>query len=294
MVTLSHDHESEGLPPRRTGIDLVGELPWGAHICLFYETTQDLLDAATAYFKAGLEDGEFCIWALSDPLTPENAIHSLGESIPGFARHLAAGDIEVVSGYEWYLRDGEIDSRRITSGWHAKLSKARSKGYAGMRVCGNAFWIETSQWKDFCAYEAELDGSLSGREMLVLCTYSLSASRAVDLLDVARVHNFSLARRHGRWEFLETPELALARKEIGRLKSAIDILSNPFPGHDTLTPRERVALAQIIKGASTKEAARNLNISPRTVEFHRANILRKLGARNVAELIRKVIGGAGD
>jgi DNA-binding NarL/FixJ family response regulator len=61
-----------------------------------------------------------------------------------------------------------------------------------------------------------------------------------------------------------------------------------------LTPRERVALAQIIKGASTKEAARNLNISPRTVEFHRANILRKLGVRNVAELIRKVIGGAGD
>ncbi len=76
---------------------------------------------------------------------------------------------------------------------------------------------------------------------------------------------------------------------IRRLNGAIDILSNPFPGHEMLTERERVALAQIVKGASSKAAARNLNISPRTMEFHRANILRKLGVRNVAELIHKVL-----
>lgn len=77
---------------------------------------------------------------------------------------------------------------------------------------------------------------------------------------------------------------------IRRLNGAIDILSNPFPGHEMLTLRERAALAQIVTGASSKAAARNLNISPRTMEFHRANILRKLGVRNVAELIYKVLG----
>lgn len=77
---------------------------------------------------------------------------------------------------------------------------------------------------------------------------------------------------------------------IRRLDGAIDILSNPFPGVEMLTGRERVVLAQIVKGASSKAAARNLNISPRTMEFHRANILRKLGVRNVAELIYKVLG----
>jgi DNA-binding CsgD family transcriptional regulator len=57
-----------------------------------------------------------------------------------------------------------------------------------------------------------------------------------------------------------------------------------------LTPRERAALAQIVKGASNKEAARVLGISPRTVEFHRTNILRKLNARNVVELVGIVLG----
>jgi DNA-binding CsgD family transcriptional regulator len=56
-----------------------------------------------------------------------------------------------------------------------------------------------------------------------------------------------------------------------------------------LTPRERVVLAQIVKGASSKDAARTLGISPRTVEFHRANILEKLGAKNTAELVRLAV-----
>jgi DNA-binding CsgD family transcriptional regulator len=171
----------------------------------------------------------------------------------------------------------------------AKLHEAQTRGYEGMRVSGDAFWIETSLWKEFTEYDAELDRAVLDREMIVLCTYS--HSHAVNLADVARAHNFSMARRHGQWEYLENPELAQARRQIRRLNGAIDILSNRGPFHDVLTPRERVALAQIVRGASTKEAARNLGISPRTMEFHRANIMRKLKARNVAELIHKVLGG---
>ena len=52
--------------------------------------------------------------------------------------------------------------------------------------------------------------------MIVLCIYWLHASRAVDLMDVARTHQFTVARRNGDWEFLETPELKQAnRKSVG-------------------------------------------------------------------------------
>lgn len=275
---------------RDSGIDRIGAIPWGAHICLFYETVADLLEVNAAYLAAGLADGEFCIWAVSDPATMSDAEAALQQAVPDFAKRKRAGQIELAPGKDWYLKGDEFSAQRITSGWHEKLDWALAASFNGMRVSGNAFWIETNKWHEFCEYEAELDHSMAGRCMLVLCTYRLGASRAVDLLDVARTHNFSLAIRNGRWEFLETPELVQARKEISRLNGAIDVLSKPFPGHDTLTPRERAALAQIVKGASAKEAARDLNISPRTMEFHRANILRKLGARNVAELIHKVLG----
>jgi DNA-binding CsgD family transcriptional regulator len=53
-----------------------------------------------------------------------------------------------------------------------------------------------------------------------------------------------------------------------------------------LTPREREVLAQITSGASNKEGGRDLGISTRTFEVHRAHIMEKLGAKNAADLVR--------
>ena len=57
----------------------------------------------------------------------------------------------------------------------------------------------------------------------------------------------------------------------------------------SLTPRERQVLAEIMAGASNKEAGRALGISPRTIEVHRARIMEKLGARNACDLVRIVL-----
>jgi FixJ family two-component response regulator len=62
-----------------------------------------------------------------------------------------------------------------------------------------------------------------------------------------------------------------------------------FPGREPLTRREREVLQQFTAGASNKEAGRTLGISPRTIEDHRANIMKKLGARNAADLVRIVM-----
>src|SRR5438309_10946430 len=38
---------------RKTGISVVGDRPWGSHLCLFYETKEDLLEMVVPYLKAG-------------------------------------------------------------------------------------------------------------------------------------------------------------------------------------------------------------------------------------------------
>ena len=60
-------------------------------------------------------------------------------------------------------------------------------------------------------------------------------------------------------------------------------------GFSQLTPREREVLQLITNGQSNKEAGRDLGISPRTVEVHRARVMEKLGARNTADLMRIVL-----
>lgn len=62
--------------------------------------------------------------------------------------------------------------------------------------------------------------------------------------------------------------------------------NRPAEPYDTLTDRERVVLQLSAQGASSKEIARHLGISPRTAETHRGNLMRKLGLQNRAALIR--------
>ncbi len=72
----------------------------------------------------------------------------------------------------------------------------------------------------------------------------------------------------------------------GPVKAHADI---PHPYPSTLTTREVEIVALIAAGLSSKEIAAKLFISVKTVETHRANIMEKLGVRNVPELVRYAI-----
>ena len=85
--------------------------------------------------------------------------------------------------------------------------------------------------------------------------------------------------------------MASLNQAISKFANAPNVLSrSSVPAHVYLTPRESLILAEIVEGLSSKEIARELELSPRTIEFHRANLLRKWGAKNTAHLVRKVLG----
>lgn len=110
------------------------------------------------------------------------------------------------------------------------------------------------------------------------------------------------AIKNGALDFIEKP--FRGSEIVGRLNEAIDayarrksgnvsnIQTLHLPGREPLTRREREVLEQFTKGASNKEAGRHLGISPRTIEDHRANIMKKLGARNAADLVRIVMSAS--
>jgi FixJ family two-component response regulator len=56
-----------------------------------------------------------------------------------------------------------------------------------------------------------------------------------------------------------------------------------------LTPRERQVVTMIVAGRTTKEIARDLRVSPRTIDAHRSHIMSKMGTRRVTELVRLAV-----
>ena len=57
-----------------------------------------------------------------------------------------------------------------------------------------------------------------------------------------------------------------------------------------LTPRETEVLNAIVSGSTSREVAARIGVSPRTIDFHRSNIMQKMHARNMADLMRAVLG----
>jgi PAS domain S-box-containing protein len=69
-------------------------------------------------------------------------------------------------------------------------------------------------------------------------------------------------------------------------------ISQRRPVTATLTVREREIAQQLAAGATSKQIARALGISPRTVEAHRARLMRKFGAASAGELLARLVGAA--
>jgi transcriptional regulator with PAS, ATPase and Fis domain len=207
---------------RKTGVDVVGDMPWGTHFCLFYETLMDLLEPLVSYCKAGLESQEFCLWAVAAPLTGEDVTHALKRAVPDFDRYVDDQSIEIVLARDWYLQDGRFDRKRVTGGWNEKLARASARGYAGVRVTGDSAWLEKQDWKDFCEYEDSINHSIANQRLTVLCTYPLAAFGAAEILDVVRTHQFAVTNRRGTWDVIETAGHKQAKAEIKRLNEGLE------------------------------------------------------------------------
>ena len=77
--------------------------------------------------------------------------------------------------------------------------------------------------------------------------------------------------------------ILIIRQDAIFVETGDNSLKDPY---DLLTPRETGILQMMAEGKSSNEIAEKLSISPRTVEIHRARIMKKLGLRNLSELIR--------
>jgi DNA-binding CsgD family transcriptional regulator len=75
----------------------------------------------------------------------------------------------------------------------------------------------------------------------------------------------------------------------GKDPRAAGVMFSSDPGQKPLTRREREVLSLISEGFSNKQGALRMQISPRTFESHRAEAMRKLGARNTADLVRTAL-----
>ena len=187
-----------------SGLPAVGAVPWGSHLCHFYRSREDLTEPLVSYFRQGLDNNEQCLWITGAPLGADLARRALEAEVPDLARRERAGQIEIIDHSDWYARSGKMDGESVLRSWLDREQAALARGFTGLRITGNTFWLERSEWESFADYEAAVHEAFRGRSILALCSYSLERCTIDDVLEVLRNHEFALVRRDGAWELIRS------------------------------------------------------------------------------------------
>ena len=201
------------------------DMPWGSHVCQFYNTKEDLLDVLVPYFKQGLERNEACVWLVGD-LTIEEAKNALAVAVPDLDRYLAKGQMQIRHYTEFYTNpNGTVKpARELSDQFAAMGSTVQANGFAGLRASGSVSWVNDGEsMSRFMDYETKVNLAIQNSRIMAVCTYPAQAAAMCRCRELIHNHGKIFVKR-GEWvhdktkdaEKIELVFASLAGQETGR------------------------------------------------------------------------------
>lgn len=192
MNPLAHVTEC-GLPGVKT-------IPYGVHMCHFYETRAELAAALVPFFVAGLKKQERCIWVTAAPLDAAAAAAELrkaGLNVDALVRRGAL----VISDASSFFANVKMGAE-VVDLWLAEESRALAAGYTGLRVTGNTNFVPAADWSKFMDYEELMNQACPERRIVALCSYLRERCGATEIAETVQRHSCTLDQPDEGWRII--------------------------------------------------------------------------------------------
>jgi two-component system, sensor histidine kinase PdtaS len=176
------------------------DMPWGSHVCQFYDGKEDLVKMLVPYFKQGLERHEACMWLVGD-LTVEEARNALAAVVPDLDRFMGTGQMQIRHYAEFYTNaNGTVKpSAELSDGFAAVGSTARANGFEGLRASGSVSWVNDAESMSlFMDYETKVNLAIQNSRIMAVCTYPAQAAAMCRCRELIHNHGKIFVKR-GEW-----------------------------------------------------------------------------------------------
>ncbi|HEX7185231.1 MAG TPA: MEDS domain-containing protein [Thermoanaerobaculia bacterium] len=189
----------------------LARLRQGDHLCLIYESYDELTAALVAFFKTGLTAGERCLYIGSPPGSHriEGALRDAGLPV---GRELDRGALVLLTQRERWLPGGTFDPWAMMDLLRQAEQQALDDGFSGLRATWDMGWVldGVPGRERLIEYEAHLNRFLAGSRTSALCRYSRSRTEALLIHDVLHTHPLAvLGEQVCPNVFYEPPEMVL-------------------------------------------------------------------------------------
>lgn len=197
------------------------EMKSGNHFNLFYEDVDELTDVLVLYFKAGLENNDFCAWKISPPLKIDSAINAMINAGIDVDHYVSSGQLIIFSHTEWLTPEGELDFNLVSSEFIEMYQDAIMKGFANMRCTGDVSIVSDDMWSDFIEFENAADTLIKTNKIICLCTYPLEGCSKSHIIDGIGAHEGTIIKRSDGWIILKDVFRERYKNNIASMKNHI-------------------------------------------------------------------------
>lgn len=193
--------------------------------------------------------------------------------------YLVDDDVGVTDGLSWLLESVKIPSRAFASP-QAFLAAARQH-------TGVACAVVDLRMPEMSGLELQQRLSEAGCDMpLIFLTAHGDVSAAVHAMQAGAVDFVQKPFNPERFLASVRKSMRQASTRFAQRQQSLSLQRRLA----SLSPREAEVLQAMLAGETSKEIARGLGISPKTVDVHRANIVRKMGADSSTQVVRELAG----
>jgi DNA-binding CsgD family transcriptional regulator len=273
------------------GIARLDQIPLGTHLCALYSGSAERDDLLFPFLREGIRHGDTCLCYING-LEPEavraRAVHEAAAVDP------SREQLDVRPASEVYLQSGKFSVEHMASVLSDNLARVVARGSGMLRATGEmplpGVLTQPHGADDFFTYEAVLNDLVDQKPAVVMCMYDLQRFGLEMVVAVLKTHPVVLLGRTvlGNPHFPTRAEYHadVAASTEGHPQGAAAaaaraIVSDPWP---LLTVSELRIAGLVVEALTNREIAKQLSVSPHTVDAHMKHMYTKLDIHSRVEL----------
>jgi DNA-binding CsgD family transcriptional regulator len=241
------------------------------HLCHLYSNDTEKLEMGTSFIIYGVKNNEKCLY-ISDNLLLKEFVERLtgsGINIDKARREKVFEELIILGRQMEQIKDPNSFIRFLNSKIELALQGGR-KLVRVLMVRDTLLYTHELLWT-----EALLDKLCSEKSAIAMCQYEIAKANCEASINLFKTHPRIILENH----LHDSPFYTLPEEIIPKVQEE-------STKYTALTPMEKRILRYIVEGYSNKGIAKEISKSVKTVETHRANIMRKLGIHKLVDLVK--------
>lgn len=199
---------------RNSGIDIIGDIPWGTHIGQLYSSKADFFDVGAPYIQSGLADNELCLWIYSQNTSYEEVKDNIGRFAGNIDEYIESGQLMIIPYTEWYITDNDFNEVRVNKQWKELIRFALKNGFEGLRAVADTSWLERSYFRSFSSYEQKINKFISELPFIVICLYDAGKVDTFETAEIINNHSYIIVKHENDNKLIRNVELLIRDKQL--------------------------------------------------------------------------------